>query len=97
MSSNGVPIIGGAPPNPLADYVCTLLKEVEAGRVTSLAIVAVAPTGGVATTLLGGQLGDMYVGAAILQHDVMSRIKGQTAAPPGLVRAAAMPMPPGRQ
>lgn len=76
--------------NPLVDMVRNILKEVEAGRITSLAFIGVNPAGGVARPAMGLQLSELYIGAALLQDDIRDQLKRPqqhsriVAAPAGL-------------
>ena len=69
------PIPAIAMANPLVDMVTQLLAEVRAGRISSMAVVAVTPQGAVGTPYAGGQRADMYLGAGLLQDRILQDIK----------------------
>jgi nicotinamide mononucleotide (NMN) deamidase PncC len=62
-------------PNPVVDLLESLLAEARAGRITSIAAVAVAGLAGVATPWAGSQIGDIFVGAAMLQSRIMRQME----------------------
>ena len=91
MSMNGdsTPIPQILLTNPVVQLLGQMMAEAKAGKITSIAIIAVNPTGGVGAAAAGGQSGDLYVGCGML----MGRIMSQIEAPPAkssLVRATVV-------
>jgi hypothetical protein len=61
--------------NPIVDLLNGVLQDAKAGRISSIAIVAVTPQHGVATPYVGGQLGDMFIGASLLKAELFDKIR----------------------
>ena len=76
--------------NPIVELLEKMLAEAKAGRVTSVIIAGVTPTGGVLSAYAGGQRGDMYIGMAILQRKLLQDIEGPQPKQSPILRAAAI-------
>ena len=66
--------------NPIIDMLERCLADAKAGRVSSIAVIAVTPSSQTATPFVGGQTGDLYVGCGVLQRvllDFMTRPQNQ--------------------
>jgi hypothetical protein len=61
--------------NPLADMVSTLLKDIQAGQITSVAVVAVMRQGGCGSMYAGPQRGDLFIGASSLTKKLLADIE----------------------
>ena len=75
--------------NPVLELLTGIINEVKAGRVTTVAVLAVAPQGGVATPYVGPQAGDLYVAAGLLQRRILQNIEAPPARSP-LIRATVV-------
>ena len=73
---NGVPSI---PPitmlNPVVQILEQTLAEAKAGRITTIAVIAIANTGGYATLMAGHQVGDLYLGCGSLQNKILEAVE----------------------
>ena len=74
---NGQPAI---PPlamaSPCVQLLENMMAEAKAGRITSIAVIAITQTAQVASGFAGGQRGELYVGAGILQRRLLAEIEG---------------------
>ena len=87
MTMNGEsPIPQLAQVNPIALFLEGLLMEARAGRISSVACVFCPPTGGYATNYVGGQKGDMIIGALSLEKKLLTDIETPQQAP-AIIRA----------
>jgi hypothetical protein len=60
--------------NPMVDLLERLLVDARSGAINTLGVIAVAGNGNVATFVVGGRLGDVYVGAGIIQTKIIHQI-----------------------
>jgi hypothetical protein len=71
MSMNGINVEMPGLANPCTDLLEKLLVEAKAGRITSLGAVFTNSAGATSGAYAGGQRGDLYVGSAILQRQLL--------------------------
>lgn len=76
--------------NPVVELLINMLNEVKAGHVSSVAVIGVTTGGAVAIATAGGQRGDMYVGAGMLQQTILKEIS-QPQQRPSILRATVSP------
>ena len=84
MSGQTTPIHGldmAVNANPCVTALKNILVEAEAGRVTSVAIIAITPQSQVATLYAGGQRGDLFVGTAMLQKGLLEEMQAPQKRP----------------
>ena len=86
---NTIPPIPLAIANPCVGLLENMLAEAKAGRLTSIAVIGITPQAQVATAYAGGQRGDLYVGAGLLQEGLLSSIKGPPQKP-SIIHAKAL-------
>ena len=60
--------------SPVVQFLEKLLTDARAGAFTSMAAVAVGPHGQLMTGWAGGQRGELYVGAAVVQQGLLKEI-----------------------
>ena len=72
--ANGAAVMGPVG-NPIVTMLEQLLVEARAGRVSTLGVVVVNPTGGVAAPFLGPQICELYTGTGMLQGRIMRQIE----------------------
>ena len=77
MNHNGPPTIN--PTNPIVELAKKILADAEAGAIGSLGVIAVDSRGMMSTSTIGPRLGDLYVGAAILQANALKVMMAQPA------------------
>jgi hypothetical protein len=79
---NGAPAIQGLPaPDPFVKMAEDILAMARNGQIASIAAIIITANGGAATPHLGGRKGDMYVGAGMLQEDLMHEMRNPQAPP----------------
>lgn len=76
--SNRQQIPGLTMANPCIELLKAMLADAEAGRISTIAVIAVSPQTHVAISYAGGQRGDLYVGTGLMQK----RLLAEMEAPP---------------
>ena len=76
--------------NPVIELIENLLMAARQGQVSSLSIIAIAPSGGMMRAHVGGQLGDLTVGTVLMQRSLAEAIENLQKQParPGIIRPA---------
>ncbi len=88
MNGEAIPIPQIKITNPVIELIENLLMAARQGQVSSLSIIAIAPSGGMMRAYTGGQLGDMTVGTVLTQRDLATAIENLQKQParPGIIR-----------
>jgi hypothetical protein len=77
--------------NPIVEMIERLLADAKAGRISSIGIVAVTPQAQVAAFPVGMQIGDIYLGAGLLQKRILHQIDPPLGEKkPTIIRAAPL-------
>ena len=72
------------PTGPLLAMAEAILADVQAGKITTLAFVAVSQNGGIGTQAVGVQATELYLGADILKSNILAAMQSRG---PGIMKA----------
>lgn len=76
--------------NPCVGLLENMLAEARAGHFWTVAVIGITQQGQVVSAFVGGQRGELYVGAALLQKKLLSDIAGEPQQRPSTIIPARM-------
>lgn len=82
MNGSTISIPQLAAANPCVQLLENMLSEAKAGKLTSIAVVAVTQQSAMVNAYAGGQRGDLLVGTLLLQDRIKDDIKSPQARSP---------------
>lgn len=74
--------------NPIVEMLKGVIVQVESGQISSVAVVAVTPEGGVGTPWHGPQVALLHTGAALLESRILRHLE-QGSQKPQILRVPA--------